>query len=193
MDTAVLTSLIGIVLFFPPGVIPFFEGILDTSALNLGDRNTHYWPYLGKSAGPNSIFFDWSYALSTTHLREVACMVFFGAGALLIPFFALAAAGLPPHWRWWTTWSREPRVWMGIALFAWSIYYMIRMLPKLGPFLDIDLFFAACLFLAFLVGLLFDANPKLAPGSAARTRLLAAVLGSTCIGFEYILLYGINP
>ena len=68
----------------------------------------------------------------------------------------------------------------------------LRMMPKIGPRADIDLFFASDLCLAFFAGLLCDSIPALRPGRALRVPIVAIALGSAAVGFARLAHHGIS-
>jgi hypothetical protein len=118
--------------------------------------------------------------------------MFFGAGLLSLPLLGLGiCAGLrrwPGHWQV----LRDPRVWLGLGIAAWSLLYPLLMIPKLGPVMDVDLFFGAYLGLAFLAGHLLDRMPSMQPGDQRRGWLLAAVLGNACVTASLLGVHGIH-
>ena len=148
--------------------------------------------YRGQVAGEHSIFFRAGYALSAARLREVAAMYFWAGGLLAPPVLLgcaayLARAGRLPR----RLPARTSRLWAALALLAWQGFYLLFMIPKLGPVRDIDLFFAAYLTVALLAGLAADAALPPAAAGRARVALCAAVLGSTAISSLFLMRLGL--
>jgi hypothetical protein len=172
---------------------PVFFAELE-QAMNLGDRNTLHPPYVGQAAGPGSTMFRASFALGAQHLREVAYLVAHGAGwlpLLLLPAAAVAAAGSARLRR---GALREPRLALGALLAGFELYYLVFMMPKLGPHDDVDLFFHVYVVLTFLAGLLLHRLLE-APGRPplAAHLLLCAALGNAAVHTALLLRVGFPP
>jgi hypothetical protein len=138
--TAAVVAAIGIVVFWPHSAGSFIPAL--HGSLNLGEHGTAFKPYRGHSAGPDSVLFTWSYALSPQHLKHLGFMWHFGAGTVMLLMFLAGSAFLLWRNRKETAkFVRSNRSWLGLALIGGHLFYMLRMIPKLGPVRDIDLFF----------------------------------------------------
>jgi hypothetical protein len=51
---------------------------------------------------------------------------------------------------------KKSRFWIMFALVFTSLFYFINMIPKLGPIVDLDLFWTVYFVFAFLFGLIFE-------------------------------------
>ena len=83
-----------------------------------------------------------------------------------------------------------------IAFVLWQILYFVFMIPKLGPFVDIDLFFSVYFLLAMLAGLICDKWISYMSGRAgklARYYIMAACLGAGLGSGFLILIIGVLP
>jgi hypothetical protein len=192
--TAAVVAVIGIVIFWPEGVgsfIPTLHG-----SLNLGEHGTAFKPYRGHAASPHSVLFTWSYALSPQHLRHLGFMWHFGAGtAMLLLFLVGSGFLLWRHRRGMVKLVTYKRSWLGLALIGSHFFYMLRMIPKLGPVRDIDLFFNVYLVIAFFTGLFLERG--LGPHDNRRELVtllvLAIVLGSLAVSGGQLAFHGIRP
>jgi hypothetical protein len=189
-------------LFWPPGVADYLRSL--HGEYNLGEAWNHP-RYQGQVAGEHSIFFRPAYALSAERLREVATM-YLWAGGLAAPVLVLALGGMAMHRRPGTEGysgvvGRGERGERGemtspllaLGLLAWQGFYMLFMVPKLGPRQDIDLFFAVYITVAFCAGLAADVLWP--PGHPRRAQALAALcgvmLGCTAVSALYLLRLGV--
>lgn len=152
--------------------------------LNLGDTNTLFGRYIGQAAGPRSIFFTPAYALSPVHLGDVLYMTVWGGGWLFLPL-AVAALVLFGLERFAAAMG-EPRAWLAVGLLAWQAYYLLFMIPKLGPTADLDLFAPSFTLLAFLAGQLIDLG---APTDEQRDAVIAAAAGVCAATTPYLLTF----
>ena len=114
--------------------------------------------YDGKSASEKSPFFNIQTVLSFDHLSGVAYMLIFGAGLASIIFFlavlAMPALGLAKVRK-----TVTPFISLGCIqwLFvAWSVFYIVALMAKLGPTGDIDAFYSSFLTISIVVGLVAD-------------------------------------
>lgn len=173
----------GISLLWPDGLEGYLEAL--TGNLNLGEKNTLFARYQGHSASALSPFFSMRYALSAEHLRDLAFMVLLGAGwcipllAALCASPAIGALGASLRRR------RAPALVVPAVAIGWQLFYLLFMIPKLGPTQDLDLFFSVYLLSAVLAGSLVDKGLPLLPASRqvlARSLILAtAVAGNGAI------------
>lgn len=134
--------------FWSGGVASYFAGLY--SDANVGAKNVVFEPYLHLIASDSSIFFKNEYVWSLAHGLDVLRMAFLGAGIAPLycfTFFAMRStkaslpAGLPI---------------LSWILFVWSLFYIMYMVPKLGPLRDVDLFFSIYLIFAFFSGLFVE-------------------------------------
>jgi len=192
--TAAVVAVIGIVIFWPQGVGSFVTTL--HSSLNLGEHGTTFKPYRGHAAGSDSVLFTWSYALSPQHLRHLGFMWHFGAGTvMLLIFLAGSVLLLWRHRREMVKLVSYKRSWLGLALIGWHLFYMLRMIPKLGPVRDIDLFFNVYLVIAFFAGLFLERG--LDPDDSRRETVtlvvLAIALGGLAVSGSLLAFHGIRP
>jgi hypothetical protein len=121
-------------------------------------------------------------------------MFFFGAGPVLI----LSSAGvLVAGWRnglLAQVLKTRSSLWLGACLALQLLYFMF-MIPKLGPILDIDLFFTVYLTIGFVAGALGDKMLQ-AVRSDVRSNwtmcFVAASLGSSSVIMAQLLWIGIR-
>jgi hypothetical protein len=175
---ALLVAAISVHFLSPDGISGYLRGF---DRLPSGHRGLAK-VYVGQTAGPGSIFFSWEYALSPSHLRHMALMWSFGAGVFVLPLAILGLAAGIGRRRATAASSRllaEPRWWFSIAVVGWFAYYFLRMVPRLGPIRDIDLFAPAYLVGAFYTGWLLD---RTLDRSTARSLVLRRVLFAVFIG-----------
>ena len=192
--TALVVAMIGIVIFWPEGIGSFITAL--RGSLNLGEHGTAFKPYRGHAAGPDSVLFAWSYALSPQHLRHLGFMGHFGAGTVMLLMFLAGAVLL--LWRYRGDMVKllgYKRSWLGLALIGSKLYYMLRMITKLGPVRDIDLFFNVYLVIAFFTGLFLE---RALDSDDDRRELvtlvvLAIALGSLAVAGGQLAFHGIRP
>jgi hypothetical protein len=192
--TAAVVAVIGIVIFWPQGVGSFVTAL--HSSLNLGDHGTAFKLYRGQAAGPDSMLFTWSYALSSQHLRHLGFMWHFGAGTvMLLMFLAGSVLLLWRHRRELVKLVSYKRSWLGLALIGWHLFYMLRMVPKLGPVRDIDLFFNVYLVIAFFAGLFLERGLDSDDSRRETVTLvvLAIALGGLAVSGSFLAFHGIRP
>lgn len=182
VGAAALTFVALVWLAYPDGPVAFASDL--QHHLNLGDTNTLYGRYVGEAAGPRSIFFRTGYALSAAHLGDVLYMLVWGAGWLLGPLAVAALALTPPDQM--RAGMRDPRAWLGAALLAWHVFYVLFMIPKLGPTADIDLFAPSFTLIAFLAGTCLDLAVD---DPTRRQAVLAAAMGVCASTTPYLLTF----
>jgi hypothetical protein len=165
---AAITAAVLLTVCYPAGLPAFTRQLL--AEMNFGEAHTMYRLYQGHSAGESSIFFRTGYALSWPHLKDLLYMATFGGGPLTFIMFGAAA------WR-ARSLARDARVLAGAVLVAWQIYYFVFMIPKMGPLVDVDLFFTTYLTVAFMAGAMLDAAgvPHRQAVIVASLNLVAAV------------------
>ena len=184
---AALAFLAGIRLFWPDTPGHFFTTLW--SEMNFGDQ---WLPprYAGLAAGADSIYFRHSYALSFRHARELAALAFF-SGALVQVLLA-AVVGLAA-WRAMPAGRRIPRITAGRVAFALLLGYYARFfvykIPKLGPRLDLDLYFTFYLLTAFLLGCVLQRYAGRAADPRPTQLLFLSALAGTSAPLAYIMLY----
>ena len=67
-------------------------------------------------------------------------------------------------------------------LFAWSLFYLVFTIPKLGPARDFDMFFISYLCMSFLVGMVVESwSPR------HRAVLLGAWVASSVLSLVYVV------
>ncbi|MGM0983738.1 MAG: hypothetical protein ACQEXG_09965 [Pseudomonadota bacterium] len=192
---ASLTYVLGISMLWPGGAVPYVAALY--SDLNLGEVNTAYAPYQGESFSDYSPFFGFSYALSRQHFLELLYMLAAGAGVFvamltLVAAIWLAVVSRPFRWRR----KLEPSSLIFAALVVWQLYYFVFMIPKLGPFLDIDLFFSFYLILAVVAGAMCDKCLSVLTEKSqqvVRYYLLSACAGAGFATCYLLLVIGVLP
>lgn len=148
--------------------------------MNLGDQ--HSSPrYAGLAASPTSLLLATRYVFRSWHLQDVGYMVFWGGGWLFGPMLLVVAA-----WRWRDAACSDARTWLGAALVAWQLFYVLWMIPKAGPQVDVDLFSPVFVTLAVLAGFLVE-------GTRARHVLRGATLGVAVATATYLVWLGLPP
>jgi hypothetical protein len=155
--------------------------------MNFGESHTMFPRYWRRSSGPDSLFFTVRYAFGAQHMKDVAYIVFWSAGWLVVPLgigalTTLRADTIRAAWR-------DSRVWLAFGLVVWQVVYLFMMIPKAGPTRDVDLFCPTVVVLAFLSGQLLDR-----PGADPfRPELLAAMCGVQVITSVYLAWIGLPP
>jgi hypothetical protein len=198
------TLVTGIVLFWPPGVEDFFRTLgMD---LNLGDKHTLFARYHGQASGPNSIFFDWRYAISSEHIADLTYMWFWSGSLVAIIAATIVAFVLARRQRETaesvlsTDGARSIdggtrcRVWLALALLMQQVLWALFLIPKLGPRWDLDLFFSAYLVGPMLVGFVLDRVWKDKDQRVDRSLIVGmAYAGAACAALIVLTLVGIPP
>lgn len=159
LGCAALSAAVLIAVCWPAGIVSFLSSLF--GEISLGERHTAFPRYQFRSAGDHSFFFSTSYALSGSHLRDLAYMFFWGGGwagptALLAALAILLDRIARKRLRVRAT--LDARVLLAAALTAWQLYYFLFMIPKLGPTHDIDLFFVTYMVVACVAGRLLDSR-----------------------------------
>lgn len=142
-------------LFWPKSLSDYFTTLYQE--LNLGETNTIYEGYRGLAASETSIFFKSDYVFSLKHLKELFHMLFLGLG--LAPVLILLLSLAPSQKNIWQL-SRKHA--LAILIMGWSLFYFAYTIPKLGPILDVDMFFMTYITIAF-----FRRNP----GHESKTKI----------------------
>lgn len=190
---SLVTAVAGILLLWPRGIRDFVAHLIES--IPLGETATAWGAYRGQAAAADSLFFTWSYALSGEHLRHLAFMATFGAGAglLLLALVAGAAALWKSSGR-LSTVVRSRRLWLALSLVGFYLIYVVRMIPRFGPIKDIDLFFSVYIVLAVFTGLLVDKWLQHAGGDRERLEmpLLAFMIGSTAVCASLLAIHGLH-
>jgi hypothetical protein len=194
VGTTAVLAVIGIVIFWPHGVGSFITSL--HSSLNLGEHKTLFKLYRGHAAGPDSVLFSWSFTFSALHLRHLGFMWHFGAGPAMLVL--LAAGSVLLLWRRGgdsVKLLRYKRFWLALALIGWHLFYFLRMIPKLGPARDVDLFFNVYIVIAFFAGLFLDRglDPDDSRRESAKLVVLAIALGSLAVVGSQLAFHGIRP
>lgn len=145
--------------FWPNSLAEYFVSLYQD--MNFGDQNTVYEGYRGLAASDTSIFFNNHYAWSSLHLKELFHMAALGLG--LVPIVILLAT-LLVHRREIFSVTRE--VILAALILAFTLLYFIYTIPKLGPIIDVDMFFITYITVAFFAGMALDARKVLRPRMA---------------------------
>ena len=189
LATGLVTAAATIAICWPEGVPHYFRALY--SVMNFGDANVPV-RYAGQSAGPTSLMFSLDAVLTMGRAREVGVLLMWGGGWWALPLLLAAS------WRAWragvVTWDhcRDARVGLGIALVAVQMYYLVFMLPRLGPVGDVDLFFPTYLTLAFMAGLLLDV-PVATRTAGWRAAAVACALATLAVTAPWLVWYGLPP
>lgn len=139
--------------------------------LNFGDTNTIYEGYRGLAASETSIFFKSDYVWSLTHLKELFHMLSLGLGLAPIIFLFFALAPCRQHI---AKFSKKNV--LAILIMGWLLFYFAYTIPKLGPTLDVDMFFMTYITIAFFTGAALDISQKLNPKLIIVPHLLSSAL-----------------
>lgn len=152
IKTLALTAFLTLVLIevcWPSGHTDYLAQLIKD--MNLGEVNTIWPAYQGHAMSANLPVFEISYAISSNHLLEVSKMVLYGGGAgtvfFLFPFQYLTDKKIV-----FKTWIPKFEELPKILLVSYSVLYLLFMIPKIGPVIDIDLFFTSSFILLFWVG-----------------------------------------
>ncbi|MEO4048042.1 hypothetical protein AAFN46_13230 [Pseudomonas sp. CAU 1711] len=145
--------------------------------MNFGEKNTVYEAYRGMSANATSIFFKSSYVWSVAHLKEISGMLAYGLGLAPIAIFAI---GIFVHIRKVVFFTKKSI--LAILILGWALFYLIYTIPKLGPIVDIDMFFMTYITVAFFGGALLDMSKNI-----KHTAIGTLCLLSTCASLMLLL------
>ncbi len=155
--------------------------------LNLGDNNS-IEQFVGQALG-NSPFFKPTFAFSGDHIRMMFFMLFWTGGIFSTVVLAVTAVLLAVK----RQLLNKKFIIPGIFL-LYQIVYFFFMIPKLGPLMDIDLFFPVYLTIAYIAGILADHYARILPEEKSRRYsfiCLALVAGNSAFCTFYLLLWGI--
>jgi hypothetical protein len=148
-----LVTYVGAIEFsWPAGHIGYLRHV--SSDLLLGSVGG----YEGMAASEKSPFFNIQTLLSYDHLSGVGYMLVFGAGLASVIFF-LAVFATPALGSAKVRKTVAPLISLGWAqwlLVAWSIFYIVALMAKLGPTGDIDAFYSSYITISIMVGLVAD-------------------------------------
>jgi hypothetical protein len=188
LGAAAATLAAAIAICWPDGVARYLVSLY--GEMNFGEEHTMFRRYVSHSASAHSIFFSTAYALSPTHLGDLAYIATWSGGWMLGPALgaalvvALRQSGTAQLARVLRT---DTRIWLGLLLALWQIYYFLFMIPKAGPTRDVDLFFSTIVTLGFLAGRLLDisANPR------RSLSILSALAGSAVVTAVFLAWIGL--
>lgn len=121
--------------------------------INFGETNTIYEGYRGMAASATSIFFKNDYAWSLPHIKEVLSMLFYGLGLAPITIFIISLYIYRKH-----IYILTKKTTLAVLVLGWSLFYLTYTIPKLGPLVDIDMFFMTYITIAFFSGALLDTH-----------------------------------
>jgi hypothetical protein len=148
-----LVTYVGAIEFsWPAGHIGYLRHV--SSNLLLGSVGG----YEGMAASEKSPFFNIQTLLSYDHLSGVGYMLVFGAGLASVIFF-LAVFATPALGSAKVRKTVAPLISLGWAqwlLVAWSTFYIVALMAKLGPTGDIDAFYSSYITISIMVGLVAD-------------------------------------
>lgn len=181
----VLGSLL-LVVFWPGTLESFFSSF--KRSLNLGDTNSYRF-YVGKAI-ENTPFFNLQYGLSYENMRRVFFMIFWGGGFAPVGLLAFSAYQYFKQ----VTIKKINQVVIAGLLIGFQLFYIVFLIPKLGPFADIDLFFAVYIAIAFVAGYLLDVVIDAMAKDEQRLYQLVAyavVVGNTAFVLVHLLLWGL--
>jgi len=150
--TFVSVYILSVYLFWPNGQDKYISSVFFT--INTGDTYLFFTRYLGQAAN-DSIFFSLKNVTTWQHFSDLSYMFFWSGnlvnGILLgYGIYQLAAKRILRKF------ITAPRSLLLILLFAWQLFYFVFMIPRLGPRIDIDLFFSFYICLAFTTGYILD-------------------------------------
>lgn len=148
-----LVAYVGAIEFsWPAGHISYLRHV--SSDLLLGSVGG----YEGMAASEKSPFFNLQTVLSTDHLSGVSYMLVFGAGLASVIFF-LAVLVSPALGFAKARKTVAPLIflgWIQWLFVAWSVFYIVALMAKLGPTGDIDAFYSSYITISIVVGLVAD-------------------------------------
>jgi hypothetical protein len=200
---SIVFTILFIAILWPTSLPEFLK--LYIHHLNLGERNTIYTAYRGNALAYTP-FFTLKYSLSWSNLKDKFFMFFWGGG------LALIAGIIAATWIWLKRYIepvKHARVdssstniekpdkinFLTIGLVAlWQCIYIIIKIPRLGPFVDIDLFFSVYIILAYVTGLLFDKILQdLSPEKLNhwRTVIFSFFIGNTALIILFLIFRGL--
>ena len=148
-----LVAYVGAIEFsWPAGHIDYLRNL--TTDLMLGSVGG----YEGMASSEKSPFFNIQTLLSYDHLSGVGYMLVFGAGLASVIFF-LAVLVSPALGFAKARKTVAPLIslgWIQWLFVAWSVFYVVALMAKLGPTGDIDAFYSSYITISIMVGLVAD-------------------------------------
>jgi hypothetical protein len=157
---------------WPAGHIDYLRNL--TTDLMLGSVGG----YEGIASSEKSPFFNLQTLISYDHLSGVGYMLIFGAGLASVIFF-LAVFATPALGSAKVRKTVAPLIslgWVQWLLVAWSIFYIVALMAKLGPTGDIDAFYSSYITISIVVGLVADRiSERWGGGLNLKTKLVWAI------------------
>ena len=148
-----LVAYVGAIEFsWPAGHIDYLRNL--TTDLMLGSSVG----FEGMASSEKSPFFNIQTLISYDHLSGVGYMLFFGAGLASVIFF-LAVLASPSLGFAKVRKTVAPLIsmgWIQWLFLAWSVFYIVALMAKLGPTGDIDAFYSSYITISIVVGLVAD-------------------------------------
>lgn len=174
---AALTAAVLVAICWPQGIVSYLARL--AGEISVGDQHVAFPRYQFRSASEQSILFATSYVISGSHLRDLAYMAFWAhgwPGALPLVAGGVLAARQMGSRRSWRVLA-DARAPFAIALVVWQVFYFLFMIPRLGPTIDIDLFFVTYLAVSCIGGWLLDRTLR----PSHRIHLLAVLIAVTAV------------
>lgn len=178
------SSVLFILIFWPDSFISFFPAYY--SSLNI--KSSDLYPGLLMAHLP---FFNFSYAFSGENLNRIFNEYHWAGGfaSVAILFFVLLKKNFLTK-----EILLKKNVLYLLIFFVWQIFYFIFMVPRLGAYQDIDLFFTVYLIITFIAGdfadLSTDSNQN-ADSSLIKHRVVSFFLGNSSFLILYFCFIGI--
>jgi hypothetical protein len=150
-----LTYLMAIEISWPAGHSNYL--LMLPVDMHLGDTRD-YMDYEGSPLSTNSPFFSFGSAFSLFRLRDVLFNAFFAGGTsgFIFLFAKFVRSIKQQRVSDQGTSQRTGQTKLGHIFVLWYVFYFVFMTPKLGPLIDIDLYFASNLVFAIWSGVLLD-------------------------------------
>ena len=185
-----LVAYVGAIEFsWPAGHISYLRNL--TSDLMLGSVGG----YEGMASSEKSPFFNIQTVLTPDHLSGVAYMLIFGAGLASIIFFlavlAMPALGLTKVRK--TVGPLITMGWIQWLFVAWSVFYIVALMAKLGPTGDIDAFYSSYITISIVVGLVVDRISQLSGGQQGlKNKLVWAIAAMNGPLLAGLVIFGVQ-
>ena len=185
-----LVAYVGAIEFsWPAGHISYLRNL--TSDLMLGSVGG----YEGMASSEKSPFFNIQTVLTPDHLSGVAYMLIFGAGLASIIFF-LAVLAMPALGLTKVRKTVSPLIslgWIQWLFVAWSVFYIVALMAKLGPTGDIDAFYSSYITISIVVGLVVDRISQLSGGQQGlKNKLVWAIAAMNGPLLAGLVIFGVQ-
>ena len=189
---SVATYVLIVEVSWPFGHSNYLSTIADQ--MSLGNRNNGY---RGEALSDKSPFFSLNSVISSWHAKDILfCGLMAGGVSMIIFVIGFVQVFERSNWNLDRVKSligvRNPGHLLQHTFVAWSVFYFLFMIPKLGPVTDIDLFFTSNIVIAICAGKLVDRLAlRLELGHSIKQLLVALVASFNGPFLAGLLIFGV--